>query len=91
MTSDEYGVPVIVLPHSPARTHVLKLERRGFSWVVLQRKLLMGLTDLGHCDTIEGHVEQEPPRTLPNVEGTVEEKWRLLHIRLIDCESVLNA
>ena len=89
--SDEYGVPVMVTAHSPANTYVNALKRRGFGWIVLQRKLFLGLTTPEECDTIDFHVEQSPPRTVPPGAADVpsSEQWALLHLRMRDCMEVL--
>lgn len=93
IVSDEYGVPVVVLASSPANTYINLLKRRGFGWVVLQRKLFLGLTTPAECGTMEvTHVEQNPPRTLPPgaTDLPVSDQWALLHLRMLDCLKVIN-
>ena len=97
MISDEYGVPVLVTAHSPANSYINLLKRRGFTWIVLQRKLFLGLTTPADYATMDVSVnalsteQTHPPRTLPpGATGTLPELWALLRIRLFDCIEVLN-
>ena len=96
LISDEYGVPVMVQAGSPANAYVNTLKRYGFGWIVLRRKLFLGLTTIETCAIIDERVnapqmeQTHPPRTLPpGATGTLPDLWALLHLRLIDCEKVL--
>ena len=92
MISDEYGVPVLVLAKSPANTYVNLLKRRGFHWIVLPRRVFLGLTNPQDCAIIDVHVEQSPPRTVPNgaTDIPVSDQWALLHLRMLDSLKVIS-
>jgi hypothetical protein len=96
--SDEYGTPVLVKADSPANKYVNFLKAQGFGWIVLQRKLFLGLTkpsdyatmDIGAASAPFYMEKSSPPRTVPPGTTDVKSAWRLLHIRLLDCITVLN-
>lgn len=93
MISDEYGIPVLVTAKSPANTYVNKLKRRGFDWIVLPRRVFLGLTTPEECGTmVDTSTEQRPPRAIPTGAANVGTlgQWALLRIRLADCLEVLS-
>ena len=90
MISDEYGVPVMVAPKSPANVYVNLLKRRHFAWIVLPRRVYLGLTTPAECGIMDVHMEQNPPRAYPQgaADVTSSDKWALLHVRMQECISV---
>ena len=89
LLSDEYGVPVMVTPKSPANAYVNLLKRRHFAWIVLPRRVYLGLTTPAECGIMDVHMEQDPPRAYPQgaADVTSSDKWALLHVRMQECLS----
>ena len=82
---DERGAPWHVGAGDPARTYVLALEARGFTYVVLPHELLTGDAK---GDTVElEHVVGDLPRHLPP--ANVDPSRIVRRARLLDCMEVL--
>ena len=50
---DEHGTPWVVEAGDPARKAVNTLKAAGFTYIVLTRSYLRGLTTDAHCGTID--------------------------------------
>lgn len=86
VVEDERGNPWHVGAGDPARSYVLKLQGRGFTYIVLPSALLTGDAKGGIIEA--GHVATSQPRSLPP--ANVDPTQIVRRARLIDCMEVLN-
>ena len=89
LISDEYGKRVEVGKDSPSNKAVLKLKSLGYEWVVLPRRMHLGLTIPDKCGIMPSfrRGEMVGPEALPPLLTTlpIESQWKYLGQRLEEC------
>lgn len=89
--SDEYGREVVTVKDSPSNKAILRLKALGYDWIVLPRRLHLGLTPDPECGIMPSFRRgvMVGPEVIPKLLQSlpVESQWKYLGQRLEECLS----